>query len=112
MFTTRHRNPGQGGAVSVGPIWHAYIAICPTKHRREGDWGDMCYVTIFIKESDEAYSTDELCKTYLIVSALFKSSRTCPDTHNITIHIINNIKNREAVKIPLSVPCVKFIYTA
>ncbi len=26
-------NPGQGGAVSVGPIWHACIAICPAKHR-------------------------------------------------------------------------------
>ncbi len=26
-------NPGQGGAVSVGPIWHACIAIRPAKHR-------------------------------------------------------------------------------
>ncbi len=26
-------DPGQGGAVSVGPIWHACIAIRPAKHR-------------------------------------------------------------------------------
>ncbi len=25
-------DPGQGGTVSVGPIWHACIAIHPTKH--------------------------------------------------------------------------------
>ncbi len=29
----RSSDPGQGGAVSVGPIWHACIAIRPTKHR-------------------------------------------------------------------------------
>ncbi len=29
----RSGDPGQGGAVSVGPIWHACIAICPAKHR-------------------------------------------------------------------------------
>ncbi len=29
----RSGDPGQGGAVSVGPIWHACIAIRPTKHR-------------------------------------------------------------------------------
>ncbi len=26
-------DPRQGGAVSVGPIWHACIAIRPAKHR-------------------------------------------------------------------------------
>ncbi len=26
-------DPRQGGAVSVVPIWHACIAICPAKHR-------------------------------------------------------------------------------
>ncbi len=29
----RSGDPGQGLAVSVGPIWHACIAICPAKHR-------------------------------------------------------------------------------
>ncbi len=29
----RSGDPGQGGAVSVGPIWHACIAIRPAKHR-------------------------------------------------------------------------------
>ncbi len=29
----RSGDPRQGGAVSVGPIWHACIAIRPTKHR-------------------------------------------------------------------------------
>ncbi len=29
----RSGDPGQGGAVSVGPIWHARIAIRPAKHR-------------------------------------------------------------------------------
>ncbi len=29
----RSGDPGQGGAVSVGPVWHACIAIRPTKHR-------------------------------------------------------------------------------
>ncbi len=29
----RSGDPRQGGAVSVEPIWHACIAICPIKHR-------------------------------------------------------------------------------
>ncbi len=29
----RSGDPGQGGAVSVGPICHACIAIRPAKHR-------------------------------------------------------------------------------
>ncbi len=29
----RYGDPRQGGAVSVAPIWHACIAIRPTKHR-------------------------------------------------------------------------------
>ncbi len=29
----RSGDPGQGRAVSVGPIWHACIAIRPAKHR-------------------------------------------------------------------------------
>ncbi len=27
--------PGQGSAVSMGPIWHACIVIRPAKHRKE-----------------------------------------------------------------------------
>ncbi len=26
-------DPRQGGAMSMGPIWHMCIAICPAKHR-------------------------------------------------------------------------------
>ncbi len=35
LVTTLARcgDPGRGGAVSVGPIWHACIAIRPAKHR-------------------------------------------------------------------------------
>ncbi len=35
LVTTQARfgDPGQGGAVSVGPIWHACIAIHPAKHQ-------------------------------------------------------------------------------
>ncbi len=31
--TAHYGDPGQGGAVSVGPIWHVCIAIRPAKHR-------------------------------------------------------------------------------
>ncbi len=30
-------DPRQGGAVSVGPIWHACIAIRPAKHRSNNE---------------------------------------------------------------------------
>ncbi len=32
----RSGDRGQGDAMSVGPIWHACIAICPAKHRNYG----------------------------------------------------------------------------
>ncbi len=39
LSATQQRDPRQGGAVSVGPIWHACITIRPAKHRL---WPSCC----------------------------------------------------------------------
>ncbi len=36
-------NPRQGGAVSVGPIWHACIAIHLAKHRNSAECTENSY---------------------------------------------------------------------
>ncbi len=53
-----------------------------------------------------------ICELWLLVgkSAIFKFFHMCPNAHNILIRVINNIKNRETIKIRLSVLCIKFIY--
>ncbi len=45
-------DPGQGGAVSVGPIWHACIAIRDAKHRYSVLPNAQCEVfSVFIAQA-------------------------------------------------------------
>ncbi len=62
----------------------------------------MCICNPYLK-----LSTYSVFEPWLVVikSALFKSSHMCPDAQNILIRVINNIKNRETIKICLSIPC-------
>ncbi len=79
-------NPGQGGAVSVGLIWHACIAIGPAKHR----W----YIHLLRVWLLQRYF--HLLRVWLLqrvqtITPTFRRIATTPTT--ITIHMITATTN-------------------
>ncbi len=52
----RSGDPGQGGAVSVGPIWNACIAICPAKHQT-----DNAFYIVYIEKLIQSVIKKKRC---------------------------------------------------